>query len=155
MNEVALLGWGLVDKETEYEKIKNKQNDHLLLNIANILNEFDIQRVEEDKAVFYYSRLYFLNNKSLIRKYIKSDEKYRPMFVNEFKTIFKRYFKGHEEEISRWNEDYWQKIIEIVIVSLIFILFSHILTHLMIYLQDTNSFSILQIIFLILRINKC
>ena len=122
LNEAALLGWGLVDKETEFEKIKNKQNDHLLLDIANILNDFNINRVDPEKAVFYHSRLYYLNNKSMIRKFIKSDEKYRPGFVMEFKAIFKGNFKQYEKEISKWNEDFWQKIVELVIVFKILIL---------------------------------
>ena len=116
LNEAALLGWCNLDKEARLEKMRKNENDYLLLDMYNVGNEFDIKKIDDELADFYYNRIYFLNNKSLIRRYMKSNPKFKPMFLTEFKSIFKSNFLKYQDVMSNWNEDFWQKILEIVIV---------------------------------------
>jgi hypothetical protein len=118
LNEAALLGWSNIDKETRLEKMKKNENDYLLLDLYNIINEFDIKKIDAELAEFIYTRLYYINNKSLIKRFLKSNPNYRPLFMTEFKSIFRGYFKNYQDVISNWNEDYWQNILELVIVSI-------------------------------------
>ena len=77
LNEAALLGWSVVNKEKELENMKKNKKDYIFLNIANVINEFDLKLVDDEHAVFIQSRLFFLNNKSLVRRYLQTDMKYR------------------------------------------------------------------------------
>lgn len=93
LNEAALLGWSNIDKETRLEKMKKNENDYLLLDMYNIINEFDIKKINAELAEFVYTRLYYINNKSLIKRFFKSNPAYKPMFLTEFKIIFRGFFK--------------------------------------------------------------
>ena len=116
INEALLLGWNHLDEGIELKKLEANDKFKDLIDMQNILTDFNLKDIKKEQAVFVWQRLYYLNNRILRRKFLKSDKIHKQKLQLEFKTIFEEYFAKHKAVFGVWNESQWDQIINMIIV---------------------------------------
>jgi len=117
INEALLLGWNHLPMEEELKKLKANDKFKDLIAMESILTDFKFEDIQKEKAVFMWQRVFYLNNRMLQRKYLHSDKVHKKRVREDFKKVFGEYFIKYKHKIDLWEDDQWDRIMQITIVT--------------------------------------
>jgi len=119
INEALLLGWSHLSLETEFKKLQKNDKFKDLISMETIFTDFKLENIKKDKAIFMFERLYFFNNKIMQRKFLYSDKSHKKRVREDFKKVFEEYFFAYKDKTEKWDDNQWDKVMNIVIVCII------------------------------------